>query len=74
MVTASGTVTDRVVGLELGADDYVVKPFATGEVIARIRAVLRRRQAHHSTGCRRCESRTCGSTKVRGAHGVRTSN
>jgi two-component system, OmpR family, response regulator RegX3 len=45
MVTASGTVTDRVVGLELGADDYVVKPFATGEVIARIRAVLRRGQA-----------------------------
>ena len=42
MVTASGTLTDRVVGLELGADDYVVKPFATGEVIARIRAVLRR--------------------------------
>ncbi len=42
MVTASGTVTDRVVGLELGADDYVVKPFATHEVIARIRAVLRR--------------------------------
>jgi DNA-binding response OmpR family regulator len=43
MVTASGTVTDRVVGLELGADDYVVNPFSTGEVIARIRAVLRRR-------------------------------
>ena len=42
MVTASGTVTDRIVGLELGADDYVVKPFATAEVIARIRAVLRR--------------------------------
>jgi DNA-binding response OmpR family regulator len=42
MVTASGTVTDRVVGLELGADDYIVKPFATSEVIARIRAVLRR--------------------------------
>ena len=46
MVTASGTVTDRVVGLELGADDYVVKPFSTGEVIARIRAVLRRGRAH----------------------------
>lgn len=44
MVTASGTITDRIVGLELGADDYVVKPFATAEVIARIRAVLRRRQ------------------------------
>jgi two-component system, OmpR family, response regulator RegX3 len=42
MITASGSVTDRVVGLELGADDYVVKPFAVGEVIARIRAVLRR--------------------------------
>ena len=42
IVTASGSVTDRVVGLELGADDYVVKPFAVGEVIARIRAVLRR--------------------------------
>ena len=42
MVTASGTVTDRVVGLELGADDYIVKPFAVGEVVARIRAVLRR--------------------------------
>jgi DNA-binding response OmpR family regulator len=45
MVTASGTVTDRVVGLELGADDYVVKPFSVGEVIARIRAVLRRGQS-----------------------------
>ncbi len=42
IVTASGSVTDRVVGLELGADDYVVKPFAVGEVVARIRAVLRR--------------------------------
>jgi two-component system, OmpR family, response regulator RegX3 len=42
MLTARGTVTDRVVGLEIGADDYIVKPFATGEVIARIRAVLRR--------------------------------
>jgi DNA-binding response OmpR family regulator len=42
MVTASGTVTDRVVGLELGADDYIAKPFAVAEVVARIRAVLRR--------------------------------
>jgi DNA-binding response OmpR family regulator len=42
MLTARGTETDRIVGLELGADDYVVKPFATDEVIARIRAVLRR--------------------------------
>lgn len=42
MVTASGTVIDRVVGLEVGADDYLVKPFAVDEVVARIRAVLRR--------------------------------
>ena len=50
MVTASGTVTDRVLGLELGADDYVVKPFATGEVIARIRAVLRRGRTSAADG------------------------
>ncbi len=42
MLTARGSETDRVVGLELGADDYVVKPFSAAEVIARIRAVLRR--------------------------------
>ena len=42
MLTARGSEIDRVVGLELGADDYVVKPFASSEVIARIRAVLRR--------------------------------
>jgi DNA-binding response OmpR family regulator len=42
MVTARGTETDRIVGLELGADDYVVKPYSSAEVIARIRAVLRR--------------------------------
>jgi two-component system, OmpR family, response regulator RegX3 len=42
MLTSRGTETDRIVGLELGADDYVVKPFSGPEVIARIRAVLRR--------------------------------
>ncbi|MBW3576213.1 MAG: response regulator transcription factor [Actinobacteria bacterium] len=42
MVTARGAEVDRVVGLELGADDYVTKPFSTRELIARIRAVLRR--------------------------------
>ena len=36
MLTASGTETDRIIGLELGADDYVVKPFSSGEVISRI--------------------------------------
>ncbi len=45
MLTASGTETDRIIGLELGADDYVVKPFSSREVISRIRAVLRRTTA-----------------------------
>jgi DNA-binding response OmpR family regulator len=42
MLTARGEETDRVVGLELGADDYVVKPFSPKELVARVRAVLRR--------------------------------
>ena len=45
MLTARGEETDRIVGLELGADDYVVKPFSAREVAARIRAVLRRTDA-----------------------------
>jgi DNA-binding response OmpR family regulator len=42
MVTAKGEEVDRVVGLELGADDYIVKPFGFRELVARIRAVTRR--------------------------------
>jgi DNA-binding response OmpR family regulator len=42
MLTAKGETFDKVLGLELGADDYVVKPFETKEVLARIKAVLRR--------------------------------
>jgi two-component system phosphate regulon response regulator OmpR len=45
MVTASGDVVDRVVGLELGADDYIAKPFDLRELLARIKSVLRRLQA-----------------------------
>jgi DNA-binding response OmpR family regulator len=45
MLTARGEEPDRIVGLELGADDYVVKPFSAREVVARIRAVLRRTEA-----------------------------
>ena len=44
MLTARGEEVDRIVGLELGADDYVVKPFSAGELVARIRAILRRGQ------------------------------
>jgi len=42
MLTAKGDETDRVVGLELGADDYIAKPFGPRELVARLRAVLRR--------------------------------
>jgi phosphate regulon transcriptional regulator PhoB len=45
MLTAKGDEVDRVVGLEMGADDYVVKPFSPKEMLARVRAVLRRAQA-----------------------------
>lgn len=41
-LTAKGTVNDRIKGLKMGADDYIVKPFQSGEVIARMEAVLRR--------------------------------
>ena len=44
MLTARGEEADRVVGLELGADDYVTKPFSLRELIARVRALLRRRE------------------------------
>ena len=45
VVTARGEETDRIVGLELGADDYVVKPFSPKELVARVRAVFRRSEA-----------------------------
>ncbi len=47
MVTARDTEVDKVVGLELGADDYVTKPYSPRELAARIRAVLRRRAVEH---------------------------
>ena len=48
MLTAKGDETDRVVGLELGADDYIAKPFSPRELLARLRAVLRRAPARRA--------------------------
>jgi DNA-binding response OmpR family regulator len=50
MLTARGSEADRVAGLELGADDYVVKPFSAREVTARVRAVLRRASGGRESG------------------------
>ncbi len=49
MITAKGDVFDKVLGLELGADDFIVKPFDMKELSARIKAVLRRYNAHSKT-------------------------
>ncbi len=53
MLTAKGETDDRVTGLEQGADDYIVKPFETKEVLARIRAVLRRTLGEDASGGKR---------------------
>ena len=67
ILTARGTELERVVGLELGADDYVVKPFSGAEVIARMRAVLRRvKPAAPAVDGPRGRVR-CGSSSARGA-------
>lgn len=52
MLTARGEEVDRIVGLELGADDYISKPFSPREVVLRVKAVLRRRQPEESGGDR----------------------
>lgn len=48
MLTARGEEIDRIVGLELGADDYIVKPFSPRELVLRVKAVLRRQVAHQA--------------------------
>jgi two-component system OmpR family response regulator len=55
ILSARDETTDRIQGLELGADDYLVKPFEFGELLARVRAVLRRRQPDLARVVRACE-------------------
>jgi two-component system, OmpR family, alkaline phosphatase synthesis response regulator PhoP len=52
MLTARAEESERIVGLELGADDYLAKPFSPGELVARVRALLRRAQRAHTDGGR----------------------
>ena len=65
MLTAKGEEVDRIVGLELGADDYVTKPFSMRELLARVRAMLRRsRMASESLSASGGESYTAGDLSV----------
>lgn len=68
MLTARGEEIDRIVGLELGADDYIPKPFSPREVVLRVRAVLRRHSAVGTTG-EAAEAVEVGSLRLdTGAH------
>ena len=71
MVTALGEETDRIVGLEMGADDYVPKPFNPRELLARIRAVLRRSAAETAEAPERGLLRFAGWTLDRAARDLR---
>jgi DNA-binding response OmpR family regulator len=64
MITARGDVTDRIVGLETGADDYVSKPFSPAEVVARVRAVLRRNARATDDGAQATEPLRLGDLEI----------
>jgi serine/threonine protein kinase len=68
ILTSKGDLTDRVVGLELGADDYLAKPFAARELLARVRALLRRVGGRDSaTTCQAARSRSVANARVHSA-------
>ena len=71
MLTARQDEVDRIAGLELGADDYVAKPFSLGELIARVRAIMCRSIANRPAAARCWMPARCGWTQARGALGAR---
>ena len=74
MLTARGEESDRIVGLELGADDYLVKPFSPKELVARVRAVLRRTERRdrrrRDPARRRRRDRPAEDARARGGRAV----
>ena len=75
MLTARGDDVDRIVGLELGADDYLSKPFNPRELVARIRAILRRASSRRrAAACRRRARRRARSCSTPGTHQVRVAD
>jgi len=64
IISAKATETHRVLGLELGADDYLVKPFSLPELVARVRAVLRRMEAAESLAATRSGVVRCGRLSI----------
>jgi DNA-binding response OmpR family regulator len=72
ILTARGQESDRIIGLDLGADDYVAKPFSTKELVARVRAVLRRARGPLAGAAPGLGSGTPGSAGVGAGGWVRT--
>ena len=66
MLTARDAEVDRVLGLELGADDYVTKPFSAAELLSRVRAILRRRELDRANGGATRAARSAGCTSISG--------
>ena len=64
MLTAKDKEADKILGLELGADDYITKPFSINELLARIRAVLRRVEMHHKAKQRKIDTFEFGDIKL----------